>query len=160
MKFIFLDIDGVMNHHNHMVRSRHHFSYEFCPVAVQNLREIIKRTGAYIILSSTWRKGMHVIDIRILFNHYDLGQYVIGATPVFHDQIRGNEIKDLLNRLDEPPESIVILDDDADMGELMPYLVQCKDYCGLTTDELRERAVQMLNHPYTARETEEEPSHA
>jgi hypothetical protein len=67
MKLISLDIYGVMNHPNLFERSRVHQGQGFCPVAVQNLREIIKRTGVHIILSSTWRKGLNMIDMRLLF---------------------------------------------------------------------------------------------
>jgi hypothetical protein len=143
MKLIFLDIDGVMNHRNFFERSRLHELQEFCPVAVRNLREIIKRTGAYIVLSSTWRLGLSVIDIRLLFSHYDLDQYIIGKTPLMEDQIRGNEIKQLLSEVNAKVESFVILDDDSDMGELLPYLIHCKDYSGLS-DERREEAIKIL----------------
>jgi hypothetical protein len=41
-------------------------------------------------------------------------------------------------------QSFVILDDDDDMGDLLPRLVHCKNYSGLT-DERREEAIRMLN---------------
>lgn len=144
MKLIFLDIDGVMNHRNYMVRSKLHQMQEFCPVAVRNLREIIKRTDAKIVISSTWRKFK---DIGYVMSCYDLDKYVIGKTPVLEDEIRGKEIQRYIdvnftkNGLDT---QIVILDDDDDMGELLPRLVHCKDYSGLT-DERREEAIQLLN---------------
>jgi hypothetical protein len=46
MKLIFLDIDGVMNYEHFYEHSCLHRGLAFCPIAVQNLREIIKRTGA------------------------------------------------------------------------------------------------------------------
>ncbi|MFK7695673.1 HAD domain-containing protein [Paenibacillus sp. HJGM_3] len=141
MKLIFLDIDGVMNHRDYMVRSRLHHMQEFCPVAVRNLREIVKRTGAKIVLSSTWRKFK---DIYHVMTCYDLDQYVIGKTPVIEDVIRGIEIKQFMDELNKPIESYVILDDDDDMGDLLPHLVHCKDYSGLT-DERREEAIALLN---------------
>jgi hypothetical protein len=147
MKLIFLDIDGVMNHEYFNDRSRLHRGHAFCPIAVQNLREIIKRTGANIILSSTWRRGMHQIEIRELFSNYDLDQYVLGKTGILENQIRGNEIKELLDGCDEDfVESFVILDDD-DMGELMPFLVQTVNEqgirVGLMADQ-REEAIKIL----------------
>lgn len=154
MKLIFLDIDGVMNHENFNDRSRLHHGHAFCPVAVQNLREIIKRTGAKIILSSTWRRGMHQIEIRELFSNYDLDQYVLGKTGILENQIRGNEIKELLDGCDEDfVESFVILDDDDDMGELLPFLVLTTGADGIRVGlmaEQRERAIQILNEKTVA----------
>lgn len=147
MKLIFLDIDGVMNHRNHMVRSRLHNMHEFCPVAVRNLREIIKRTGARIVISSTWRKFK---SIDYVMNCYDLDQYVVGKTPVIEDVIRGKEISAYLSE-NPDVEKFVILDDDNDMGILLPELVHCIDYSGLT-DERREQAIQMLGEIQFARQ--------
>jgi hypothetical protein len=79
---------------------------------------------------------------------YDLGQYVVGKTPVLEDEIRGKEIKNFIDvhftNTSSPLESFVILDDDDDMGELMGQLVQCKDYSGLS-DDRREEAISLLN---------------
>jgi hypothetical protein len=94
MKLIFLDIDGVMNHRNYMIRSRLHHLQEFCPVAVRNLREIVKRTNAKIVISSTWRKFK---DMDFVMSCYDLDQYVIGKTSVIEDVIRGVEIQRYLD---------------------------------------------------------------
>lgn len=144
MKLIFLDIDGVMNHRNYMVRSRLHAMQEFCPIAVRNLREIIKRTNANIVISSTWRKFK---DIDHVMSCYDLHRYVVGKTPILEDEIRGNEIKlfmeQFIDRTGVKPDSFIILDDDDDMGTLTPRLIHCEGYSGLT-DELREKAIEML----------------
>jgi hypothetical protein len=143
MKLIFLDIDGVMNHRTHFVRSRQHQGQEFSPLAVRNLREIIKATGAKIVLSSTWRKGLTAKGLKELFAWYDLDEYILGKTPVLNDQIRGLEIQEYIKGSFQGIESFVILDDDADMGELLPYLVQTSNTHGLT-DEKREEAIKIL----------------
>ena len=61
-KFIFLDIDGVLNTANYQswrqFWGRRIFDGDghlFKPSAVRNLERIIKYTGAKIILSSSWR---------------------------------------------------------------------------------------------------------
>lgn len=150
MKLIFLDIDGVMNHRNYFRRSRLHDLQEFCPVAVRNLREIIKRTGAKIVISSTWRKFN---DIDYIMSCYDLDQYVVGKTPNLIDHIRGDEIDLFIKRYFknteciEKLESFIIIDDDDDMGDLMPHLIHCKDNSGLT-DERREEAVELLERNF------------
>ncbi len=78
-----------------------------------------------------------------LFSWYDLQNYVIGRTPVLDDQIRGLEIQKWMDDF-TGIESFVILDDDADMGELLPYLVQTSQTHGLT-DEKRDEAINILN---------------
>lgn len=144
MKLIFLDIDGVMNHRTHFVRSRQHWGQEFSPLAVRNLREIIKTTGAKIVLSSTWRKEMSLTEIKKMFSYYDMGRYVIGKTPYLEDHIRGLEIQKWMD--DEPQikvESFVIIDDDDDMGDLIPHLVHTSNTHGLSDDK-RVEAIRIL----------------
>jgi hypothetical protein len=143
MKLIFLDIDGVMNHRTHFVRSRQHQGQEFSPLAVRNLREIIKATGAKIVLSSTWRKGMTVRQIKELFAWYDMDQYVISKTEYIEDAMRGLEIREWIGGCFNHNESFVIIDDDADMGELLPYLVQTSNTHGLSDDK-RDEAIKIL----------------
>jgi len=143
MKLIFLDIDGVMNHRNFFQRSRLHELQEFCPYAVRNLREVIKITGARIVISSTWRKGRTMKQLKELFSWYDLDQYLIGKTPVLNGEIRGIEIQSYLDAFKHPVESFVILDDDRDMGHLLPFLVHCSPISGFD-DQKRVEAISIL----------------
>ena len=67
MKIIFLDFDGVLNPPNDVIRGT---SYDFTetkfgPKAVINLNKILSETGAYIVVSSTWRK-MRFIKLKEL----------------------------------------------------------------------------------------------
>ncbi|WP_297219861.1 HAD domain-containing protein, partial [uncultured Prevotella sp.] len=69
-KYIFLDFDGVINTQND----------EFDKNAVANLRRLLERTDAKIIISSTWRlQGMEYIQQ--LWQEYHLSGEVIGLTP-------------------------------------------------------------------------------
>ena len=61
-KFIFLDIDGVLNTANYQtwrqlwgkdISDLH--GHLFAPSPVRNLRRLIKWTNAKIVLSSSWR---------------------------------------------------------------------------------------------------------
>lgn len=61
-KYIFLDIDGVMNCHSdirikHAENIQDRLDYHFCEAAWKNLSELCKKTDAKIILSSSWRYG-------------------------------------------------------------------------------------------------------
>lgn len=146
MKVIFLDIDGVMNHRQHFKRSDKHILQEFCPRSVENLREIVRVCNAKIVVSSTWRKFFRTTKRlrKELFCHYGLEQHVIGLTPVIEDAERGKEIEWYMNYYHIPCKNMVILDDDDDMCDLMPRLVQTSFFHGGLTDEKKNEAIQML----------------
>jgi hypothetical protein len=112
--YIYLDIDGVLNGDAHLVRSRHHGDLEFIPNAIQNLRFLIKETNSLIFISSTWR-GTSDMDLQKLvntFNWYDLGQYIIGQTPIIRELNREDEIIYHMKRNNIPIERMIIIDDD------------------------------------------------
>jgi hypothetical protein len=116
-KIIFLDIDGVLN-----VIPQGHDKYgsQFHKHFEENLRDLIKRTGAKIVLSSTWRmSGLSVIQE--MWKVRKLAGEVIDITPCARwmedDEIeghdRGYEIQHWLDR--NTVKCFVIIDDDTDM---------------------------------------------
>lgn len=133
MKIIFLDIDGVLLN----ISSR---GIEPCAYCVKNLNDIVKITGAKIVVSSTWRKG-GLEQIRFVLAQWGVTGEVIGITPVLsrvtersgftRGACRGDEIARWLEQ-NGPVDSFVILDDDGDMGELRSRLVTTSFYTGLT----------------------------
>ena len=143
MKAIFLDIDGVLNNSKHLtelmnllarkqdfsiINQIHEtpFDYRSCTL----LQELIKETGAEIILSSTWRLNNNGIEI---IEQY-AGIPIRDTTPVL-DTIRGEEIKQYLDNHSEITQ-YVILDDDTDMlKEQMKYFVKVSNKIGFTINE-------------------------
>lgn len=146
MKVIFLDIDGVMNHTGHFKRSDKHILQEFCPRSVENLREIVEVCNAKIVVSSAWRKIFRTTKRlrKELFCHYSLERRVIGLTPVIRDAERGMEIRWYIDHHKISEKNIVILDDDADMGDLLPRLVRTSFFNGGLTVEKKDEAIRML----------------
>ncbi|WCK57067.1 HAD domain-containing protein (plasmid) [Aneurinibacillus sp. Ricciae_BoGa-3] len=145
MNLIFLDIDGVMNHREHYVRSKYHTLQEFCPVAVKNLKQIIKVCDAKIVLSSTWRKFGTTKTLRkLIFSQYGLQQYLIGKTPVLQNEPRGKEIQLYLRRLRKPTANFIIIDDDDDMEEFLPHLVQTSFFDKGLNEAKRDEAIALL----------------
>lgn len=146
MKVIFIDIDGVMVTGSHLVKSTDYEGYEFNPNCVKNLKEILNKTGAYIVVSSTWRKG-GFNRLKTIFESYGMHSRLIGQTPVNDYGIRGDEIKQYNEESSLDPsstiEKFIILDDDDDMGELIPFLVQTSWSKGLD-ENAKERAIKML----------------
>lgn len=145
MKLIFLDFDGVLNSRANLYRG-------LDPANVRQLNDLVQRSGAAVVISSTWRhKGLSDCQGELLAAGF-VGR-IIGCTPdldrreggVWLGFDRGAEIAAwLADRGVGLVESFVILDDAADMGELLPRLVQTDTNVGLQPADV-ERALALLN---------------
>lgn len=116
-KIIFLDIDGVLNvipqgYDKYGAIFHNHFE--------ENLRILINKTDAKIVISSTWRmSGLEVMQN--MWKERKLAGEVIDITPCdrwmedyeIEGRDRGYEIQHWLDR--NPVKSYVIIDDDSDM---------------------------------------------
>jgi hypothetical protein len=144
LKLIFLDIDGVMNSWFSVVSDKHE-SLAFDPKAVENLKYILDKTAAKIVVSSTWRIGETVETLKDrIFSHYGLESYIIGVTPAYTETPRGLEIADYLAGFyNVKIDSFVILDDDSDMVSLKKHHVRMNEKYGLTKKDA-ERVIEIL----------------
>jgi hypothetical protein len=135
VRIIFLDIDGVLNSELYYKSERTKPDGEVLidprdawrcndidPLSVSYLNEIIDKTGAKVVISSTWRHlGIEKLQF-ILGNRGFTGE-IIGLTPRGCEGcVRGNEIlgwvrsnKPLIGDDYHDFNSYVILDDDSDM---------------------------------------------
>jgi hypothetical protein len=157
MKLIFLDIDGVLNTMDHLTSliskgetPSDKYGHLFDPVAVANLEEIIRRTGAKVVISSTWRMdGINVM--RKMFADREINAEIVGVTPDLSDDerfsTRGDEIDVFLwkqDRTNKKVESYVIIDDDTDfLHHQIPFFVHTNEDIGITTEDV-EKAVRIL----------------
>lgn len=146
MKVIFLDFDGVLVNRESL-RAASGREAQADSSCVRALNTITDATGAQIVVSSTWRIGMKLPDLRGLLKSWGATGIVLARTPHMGFSIRrGSEIKawiDMYESSREPVESFVILDDDSDMDALGVFLVQTKFDSGLT-DSDAEQAIEML----------------
>ncbi|HDR7922188.1 TPA: hypothetical protein QCY49_000124 [Bacillus paranthracis] len=146
MNLIFLDIDGVMNHSNYFVRSKQHMLQAFCPKALANLKEILEKCDAKIVVSSTWRKLGSVKTLKkAIFSHYGLQKYIIGRTPELRGEPRGAEIQAFMNGFKRPIDRFIIIDDGDDMLHLSDRLILTSPYEDGLDEIKREEAIQLLN---------------
>ena len=125
-KLIFLDIDGVLNHQS-MTRDQWrvdngdgYLTDGLCPRSVSNLNELTDNTNADIVISSTWRVGRTVDELRDVLGFAGVTGNIIDKTPEFNQRsvFRGNEIYDWMKENIEESHNFqeyVILDDDSDM---------------------------------------------
>lgn len=145
---VFLDIDGVLAlpEDYKLPWSRPatpggvQYPYGFSRDPVNNRLELLSRTGADVVVSSTWRMGRSEEELSMIFEDQGiLGVNVVDTTPVLKDGHRGDEIWSWLKtHFDlEGRVPFVILDDDTDMGPLLPWLVWTSPLEGLTASRAR-----------------------
>lgn len=157
MKVIFLDIDGVLNHEDWFEKvyeqlndlggkdnfdELSYFALEIDPEKVKLIQEIINKTGAEIVLSSSWR---HMRNVNEILSRHNLS--FIAKTPDFIEaecNDRGDEIQHWLDN--NTVESFVILDDDRDMLESQKNnFINTDGLIGLTEEHV-EQAIKILNN--------------
>jgi hypothetical protein len=134
MKVIFLDIDGVLN--SDSTSNPRRFPYIVDAVILARFRELVRKTGAKVILSSTWR----VDPIGLLAAKY----YQVPFDDVCPDipaEPRCEEMQSWL-RQHEDVTRYVVLDDDDDCLDELP-LFQPSGKTGLT-DEIAHGIEEFL----------------
>lgn len=165
MKILFLDIDGVLNTERYLriqaqklgYRDDFTMQYNFDPVALNNLKEIMEITNAKIVISSTWRinkdNSNNPKEWDELIRNLDtvgIKDRIIDITPTVTNSrglnIRWMEIKQWLHENKNMDiEGFVIIDDEWDMGEYTnTNFIRCWSYSGLT-DEVKQAVISMLS---------------
>jgi HAD domain in Swiss Army Knife RNA repair proteins len=135
MKIIFSDIDGVLNCKR--TANPRKFPYIVDPKLVDRLRRVIERTGAQVVLTSTWR-----YDPAGLFSAKYWGIPFVDFTPDCPREPRRNEILSWLG--DHPAvRRYAVLDDEDDELDGLP-LFQPSSLTGLT-DDIAEGLADYLN---------------
>lgn len=164
MKIIFLDIDGVFNSSDYgesefyllstaglsdaeIMLTHHHHHLD--PKAIKLFNDLVKRSGAEVVLSSTWRGRYSPEEMTAMLKDRGAEFEIKEATPILFGKIsgripRGKEIAHYLKLLEKQPEAFVILDDHDDMLHLKPFLIQTSMQHGLTQDDV-EKALKILN---------------
>ena len=149
MKYIFLDIDGVLNCTNTTERCCGFLGID--KSLLSNLKNIVAQTCAQIILTSTWKYYISSLNTEIgkmgtyliqTFKH--AGLQISGYTEDI-GRNRGQGIIDFLKQ--HPAESYVIIDDqlfkDYEKLNLLSHVVLTNTKDGLT-QELAAKAVHIL----------------
>ena len=149
-KYIFLDFDGVINTPKG----------KFDKNAVTNLRRLLERTDAKVVISSTWRlQGMEYIQQ--LWQEYQLPGEVIDLTPSCNSTnfsnvdgqeewqglhgCKGLEIAEWLRLNAKEPYQYIILDDEEDfLFSQREHLVKVEGSKSLDKADVRV-AIQILN---------------
>lgn len=158
-KYIFLDIDGVMNNEFDILEKMHDDTKQytrddihFCDAAWDLLATLCKKTGAKVILSSSWRHGLikdergrivvanreNHLAIRLLAYFKAHNIPLVGLTGLGRDGCRGLQILDYIaENLNGMTDEWIVLDDEIfDMEEHlhMGNVFQTKFKTGLTQE--------------------------
>jgi len=166
MKLIFLDIDGVLNT-SETFKKRYYdykktgvYNLEIDEFRLNYLKEIIEKTNAKIVLSSTWRGYFKKIDEKIvpvhykgeqlknMFEKYELDIYDI--TSYDKNRYRENEIMEYLEKK-EDVESFIVIDDECyDLkkfvdNELILIKNDCTSFNKLENGLLEYHAAEAIN---------------
>ena len=152
MKYIFLDCDGVLNNKRYIEKCYRRNGHKpmsmyctpFAPYNLKNLAKNVRKTGANIVLTSTWRLDKeHMAVLRARLAEYGLKIY--DQTSNF-GMNRGAEISEWLKEHSKGKKSFVIIDDDT--FDILPffdrkYIIQTNTKYGLTFGD-RIKAIKVL----------------
>lgn len=158
-KIIFLDIDGVLNSMDYFGQTKDCKGYtEINPEKVKLLKEIIDRTGAEIVLSSTWRdlkkrkdEPEHPMYTYLTDTLKEYSMEIVDHTP-YIGQDRPKEIKAWLDKQPDKDIRFVSLDDDftehkydeVGIGDCLVRTSFYEKNGGLRQEHV-EKAVEILN---------------
>jgi hypothetical protein len=173
MKILFLDMDGVVNSARYFEvlskrqyrkargkakaegRTRKTFVDMIDPKTIPHLNAIVERSGAKVVLSSSWRVPWTYQEVNAMLRERGFTGEIIASTPTRiaaprpteddpHGFQRGYEIQAWLDAWTGARiEATVILDDSDDMAHLLPYLVQTTWGEGLQAEHV-DRALVLL----------------
>lgn len=147
MNIIFLDIDGVLNcqifyEERQKLNKTEWNPYplsEICHKRVEWLNDLIEKTGAKVVISSTWRRS-GIEYCRNVLEKCGFKGEIIDITPSIPRAVRGDEILEWINKNTKllgvscsDFETYVIIDDDSDMLLWQKdHFFQTDNYSGLT----------------------------
>ncbi len=163
---VFLDFDGVLNHlaffQSRPKRATPRTAADawtdrqsFDRSCVARLNDLCARTGALVVVSSSWRASSSVAAMQALLDGYGFTGTVVGLTPEMGERPRGEVILAFLAMLPVPPCRYIVLDDDAGeesegraagwwMAGVLDRLVHTSFEHGGLTDEKAAEALAML----------------
>lgn len=143
-RLVFLDFDGVLNSNAYFRRCPEAAgSVSIDKVLVKRLSDFLLRSNCDVVISSTWREGRKLAELRdILLDRglaESLSSKIVGMTPVLDgDAERGEEILAFLTKKVRGMVPFVIFDDDDDMGSFRSRLVQTDPEVGLSSSDIKK----------------------
>ena len=128
MRVVFLDIDGVLNCDS--TPNPRNFPYIIDPKLLARLKKMLDRTGAKVVLSSTWR-----LDPVGLLAAKHFGVPFIDVSPDMPKRPRRDEVLTWLSKHPKVRRYAIIDDEDDELDDLP--LFQPSGKTGITCDIVR-----------------------
>lgn len=151
---VFLDVDGVINHHGCWAEPE---SPKIDSGCIRRLNRIVEATDSRIVVSSAWRYQIHghamtLLGFSYMLRTHGLKMFVNGQCVVIDITARDEDIAERPDQIRAwlkyngmRDQRYVILDDlDADWGDLK--IVRTDPVVGLTDADV-ERAIAILSEP-------------
>lgn len=150
MKVVFLDIDGVLNSEDYVYSCRE-YGIAIDPTRMVLLKQIIDKTNAKIVLSTSWREhwektpnecGKIGLQINSIFSQYNLE--ILDKTPNLRTR-REQEIWYWLNKHPQV-KNFIVLDDMFLCAEFLDghFIKTSNHFDGLDEADV-EKAIGILN---------------
>lgn len=157
-KYIFLDIDGVLNSAEYYLEKPVNVRIKelegtvpdthiaVCLASIDSskvklLNKLIDETKARIVISSSWRGDS---ALQYVFSKAGIEGLIYGETPRLPNESRGKEVRKWLET-ERWPYRYVIIDDDMDMlDSQLDHFVQTDWKVGLTEENVI-KAIKILN---------------
>jgi len=176
-RLLFLDFDGVLNSSRSMgFRKECKLCGGLCwfdPKAIARLNTVLERTGAMIVVSSSWRVGRKLTELREILHGHGVTEFtVVAATPTPFTLLektgqllttavtRGEEIAAWLKLREgyRTPRSWAIVDDDPSMAPVAHRHVKTDWTEGLLDEHVEKLCALLLEEMVPARtEAGDEP---
>jgi hypothetical protein len=141
MKVVFLDIDGVLN----QCMSPGVFDKSSTdPFCIAILNEALRRTGAKVVIISTWKDSFDInVVVNLLYSREFLANSILGGTE--KDIPKELGIKNFLENHSEV-EKFVIIDDSLELQDdaLKNFCVRTDSNEGISVDDMK-KIVDLLN---------------
>lgn len=151
---IFLDFDGVLNNESFLRKLRgRRITYssknelaimqeQICDKNISCLKQALDQLPSVkIVISSAWRLGYSLDNLKALLNLNQIQNEVIGVTPSSgkSSSMRGEEVKEYLN-LNPRIKKFLVIDDNAvfDIGDsYMKFFLKTSPFTGLTIEDTK-----------------------
>ena len=162
MKIIFLDIDGVLNsasfnppkeyQHRQEQKAGLYWAYRmdvFDSECVENLKLILEKTNAFIVISSAWRTDMDQCKKSFSYDNLDWDRVLWKTQWPFDERFRTRE-DEVFAFLKSPRtpsiEAFVVLEDEHEMSNIERdwYMIKTDGRIGLTREDAL-KAICILN---------------
>lgn len=131
VRVLFLDVDGVLNRTGYRPATSSGLRSWIEPELAARLNEVLRRTGASIVLSSDWRVGRELHELREELLASGIDCSLLGVTPVVPGAERWRQIQMWMDENRVSAAQIAIVDDTFDMGPLAARFVRATPLNGL-----------------------------